>query len=502
VTRFDLRSIPRVVVFMLTVVCITVSVQAQDATPSPDDQTSLDYGAQIIGEISKTQARNVYYFDGLRGEVVAINVAATRGDLDPILTVIDANGRVIAQRDDGDGSRNVNIPALTIPQSLRYYVIVGRFGMALGSTTGTFALHIERIGVSGESGSALRYGDSVINNISNMSPQLYYSFQAKQGDIVDVTMQRNSGNLDPYLQVVNSSAHVIAESDDINGSGSLDAGVKNLVIEETGTYIIVATRYGEAAGTSSGRYILTVAETDNSGLGNAFQTAAALNVNDNIEGEITDSNIQKYYTFLAKKDDLIGVTMNRISGSVDAYLIIADQNLQELVSDDDGGGGQNAKIDGFRIPEDGKYYVIATRADRDTGTTTGKYKLSLQSLGNAFDGVPEGTQRISYGTTITGRLDEITPEIQFAFFGTKGDAITISLNRGDGDLDPTVYLLDSSQTIIKQDDDAGGGQNARITRFVLPQSGAYYIKATRFSGTDGNPNTQGSFILVLARIVQ
>lgn len=500
-SRFYPPVMMRIFVLMLAVVIMIAPVDAQE-TPTPSDQTSLNYGAQITGEITKTNARNVYYFDGLRGEVVAINVTTTKGDLDPIVTLIDANGRVIAQRDDGKGSRNVAIQALTIPQSLRYYVIVGRFGMSLGSTTGTFALNIERIGVSGESGSALRYGDSVINNISDMSPQLYYSFQAQQGDIVDITMQRNSGNLDPYLQIVNSDAHVIAESDDISGSGSLDAGVKNLVIEKTGTYIIVATRYGEAAGTSSGRYILTVAEADNSGLGNAFETAVALNVNDTTEGEITSTNIQKYYTFEAKKDDLVSVQMNRVSGSVDAFLVIADQNLQELVSDDDGGGGQNAKIDSFRIPEDGKYYIIATRADRSTGTTTGKYKLSFQSLGNAFDGVPEGTQRISYGTTITGRIDGVTPEIQFAFFGTKGDAITISLNRGDGDLDPTLYLLDSNQTVIKQDDDSGGGQNARITRFVLPQSGAYYIKATRFSGTDGNPNTQGSFILVLARIVQ
>ncbi len=499
--RFDGRVIIRILILILAAALITPYVLAQE-TPKPNDQTSLNYGAQITGDITKANTRNVYYFDGQRGEVVAINVTATKGDLDPILTLIDANGRVIAQRDDGNGSRNVNIQALTIPQSLRYYVIVGRFGMSLGNTTGSFKLNIERIGVSGESGSALRYGDSVINNISNMAPQLYYSFQAKQGDIVDITMQRNSGNLDPYLQVVNSDAHVIAESDDMNGSGSLDAGVKNLVIEQAGTYIIVATRYGEAAGTSTGRYILTVAEADNSGLGNAFETAAALNFNDTIEGEITSSNIQKYYTFEAKKDDLVSVQMNRISGSVDAFLVIADQNLQELVSDDDGGGGQNAKIDSFRIPEDGKYYIIATRADRDAGTTTGKYKLAFQSLGNAFDGVPEGTQRISYGTTITGRIDSLTPEVQFAFFGTKGDAITISLNRGDGDLDPTLYLLDSNQTVIKQDDDSGGGQNARITRFVLPQSGAYYIKATRFSGTDGNPNTQGSFVLVLARIVQ
>lgn len=497
--RLDLRLTQHGLFLLLVAMFIIIPVQAQD---TPNDQTSLNYGAQIIGEISRTQDRNVYYFDGLRGEVVSISVTATKGDLDPILTLIDANGRVIAQRDDGDGSRNVRIPALTIPQSFRYYVIVGRFGMGLGSTTGTFNLKIERIGVSGESGSALRYGDSVINNISHMSPQVYYSFQAKQGDIIDVAMQRNSGNLDPYLQVVNSQANVIAESDDMGGSGSLDAGVKGLVIDETGTYIIVATRYGEAAGTSTGRYILTVTEADNSGLGNAFETAVALTVNDTAEGEITDAYIQKYYTFEAKQDDLIGVQMTRISGSVDAFLAIADQNLQELVSDDDGGGGQNAKIDNFRIPADGKYYIIATRLDQQTGTTTGKYKLAFQSLGNAFDGVAQGTQRISYGTTITGRIDEITPEILFVFFGTKGDAITISLNRGDGDLDPTLYLLDSNQTVIKQDDDSGGGQNARMTRFVLPESGAYYIKAARFSGTDGNPNTQGSFVLVLARIVQ
>lgn len=474
-------------------------VQAQD-DGSPE--TSLIYGAQITGEVTANNPRNIYFFDGLRGEVVSITLQTSRGDLDPIVTLVDSNGRIIMQRDDGGGSRNIVISAFTIPQSLRYYLIVGRFGMALGSTTGSFELKIERIGVSGESGSALRYGDSVINNITNMSPQVYYSFQAKQGDIVDITMQRNSGNLDPYIQVVNSGARVIAESDDIDGSGSLDAGVRSLVIEESGTYVIIATRYGEAAGTSTGRYILTVAEADNSGLGNAVMTALPLQVNATAENEITNQNWQKFFTFEGRQDDLISLQVDRISSSLDAFVIITDRNLQELASDDDSGGGQNAKIEQFRVPEDGRYYVIVTRLDRQAGTTAGKFKLSFQALGNAFDGVPEGTQRIGYGTTITGRIDEVTPQSVFAFFGSKGDAITVSLNRGDGDLDPTVYLLDSDQNIVIQDDDSGGGQNARITRYVLQKSGTYYIRAARFSGTDGNPNTQGSFILVLARIPQ
>lgn len=477
----------------------SITVLAQDDS---GEQTNLIYGAQITGEITRTQPRSVYYFDGSRGEVVAISLKTTRGDLDPILTLIDSTGHVVMQRDDGGGDRNVSIPAFTIPQSLRYYIIVGRFGMALGTTAGSFELNIERIGVSGQSGSALRYGDSVINNITNMSPQVYYSFQAQQGDIIDVRMQRNSGNLDPYLQVVNSSARVIAESDDIDGSGSLDAGINGLVIEETGTYIIVATRYGEAAGTSTGRYILTVGEADNSGLGNAAATALTIPLNGSADSEITSQNWQKFFSFDAQQDDLVSVQVNRSSGTLDAFVIIADSNLQELATDDDSGGGQNAKIDQFRIPATGRYYVIVTRVDRQAGTTEGGYKLGLQNLGNAFDGVPEGTQRISYGTTVTGRIDEITTEMTFAFFGTKGDAITLSLNRGDGDLDPTIALLNSDQTVLTQDDDSGGGQNSRITRFVLPESGTYYVRASRFSGTDGNPNTQGSFILILARILQ
>ncbi len=118
--------------------------------------------------------------------------------------------------------------------------------------------------------------------------------------------------------------------------------------------------------------------------------------------------------------------------------MLADSNLQELASDDDSGGGQSAEIKSFLIPADGRYYILATRFDRKAGTTSGGFKLEFQSLGNAFDGVPEGTQRISYGTTLTGRIDDATPSVLFAFYGVQGDAITVSLNRGDGDLDPGI----------------------------------------------------------------
>jgi hypothetical protein len=476
---------------------LTLPTRAQEATPAPDTG-GVNYGGVISGTINNATPRAVYFFDGLRGEVVAISLRAISGDLDPVLKVIDVNGEVVINRDDSGGSRDVVIEALNLPRSSRYYVIIGRFGYSLGSTSGDFELSIQRIGVSSASGSALRVGDSVINRIDDLTPALFYSFRAEAGEILDIRMIRDSGDLDPYLQVVDSRSFLITDNDDVPGSG-LNAEITNLVIERSDTYIIVATRYGQAAGTSSGRFVLSLSRADGSGRGNSPQTAIPLAFGAVVEDEISSANPVKYLRFEARANDIIGLRMTRTSNTLDALLVITDGDLNELAQVDDALGSQNAVIDDFRVPADGTYYVIATRSGRENGTTTGRFRLEFQALGNAFDGVPPEVQRIGFGTTVTGRIDEITPQTLFAFYATDGDAITVSLNRGDGDLDPVVSILSSDLIELARDDDSGGGQNARIARYIIPRSGLYYLRATRFDGVDGNRNTQGSFVLVLAR---
>lgn len=476
---------------------LALPARAQDASGG------VAYGGRVTGTLNNAMPRTVYTFEGLRGEVIAISLRATSGDLDPVLALLDASGRTLLSQDDSAGSRDVLIDALRLPQSGPYYLVVGRFGYGLGSTAGAYELNLERIGVSSASGSALRYGDSVINAITHLQPQLFYSFRARRGDIVNIHMQRVSGDLDAYLQVVDSSAFLLADNDDAPGSGSLDAHIEGLVIERDGTYIIKATRYGEAAGTSAGRFVLTLEEADNSGLGNSPQTALPIQYGQSQENEITAASAARYFIFDARRDDLISARMNRVSGSLDPYLTLVNAGLQELAADDDGGGGQNARIEGYRIPADGRYYLIARSfTGEGAPATVGRFKLELQTLGNAFDGVPEGVQRISYGTSITGRIDDQTPETLFAFFGSERDPVTVTLSRGDGDLDPVLTLLDDQLNPLVSDDDSGGGQNARIARYVLTRTGVYYLRAGRYSGSEGNPNTRGSFILVLARLAQ
>jgi hypothetical protein len=480
---------------LLLILLLSIVANAQD------DEDSLIYGSSMSGRIDNANPSAVFYFEGLRGDVISINLQVTSGDLDPVLTVVNNQGEEIMNLDDGGGSRVPTIPALRIPNTDRYYVTVGRFGYALGTTAGGFELAIQRVGVSSASGSMLRYGDQVINSISDMEPQLYYSFRAQRGDILNIRMRRVSGDLDPYLQVVNSDTFVIADNDDMLGATvPFDAGIEGLVIEEDGLYVIIASRYGQAAGRSEGNFVLMIEEAENSGLGNSVQTALTLQVGESIDGILTNEQVANYYRFEARANDLITVRMSRLTGNLDPFLVLSNAGFQELIFDDDNGGGQNAEIRQYIIPADGIYYITATRLDREGGATVGSYRLELQNLGNAFDGVPEGLQRIGYGSTVTGSIDDTTTEVIYAFWGVEGEIVTVSMNRGDGDLDPVVSILNSDQRAVVSDDDSGSGQNARIDRYVIPVTGTYYVRATRYSGEPpGNPNTRGSFILVLAR---
>ena len=86
----------------------------------------------------------------------------------------------------------------------------------------------------------------------------------------------------------------------------------------------------------------------------------------------------------------------------------------------------------------------------------------------------------------------------YAFAGRKGDKLTITMNRVTGNLDARVVILDVNQHVLASDDDSGGHQNALLT-FAVPSTGVYYLAATRFSGTDGDPNTTGTYTLAITQ---
>lgn len=486
----------RLIVFVLLILCLLpppLSSHAQETA----EPTVITYGITIAGRLNNRTPRQVYAFEGLRGERVQINVRVTSGELDPVMVILDANNTVILARDDTAGRRDVSAE-LSIPQSGFYTVVVGRFGYTQGSTSGDYELRIERIGVSSASGSMLRYGDSVLNSIDNLTPQVYYSFRADQGDIVNIRMERTSGNLDPYLLIVDSRSLIIAENDDVPGSGTLDAEIQALVIEQTGTFVIVATRFGQTAGDSVGTFVLTIDEAANSGLGNSPRAALPILPNTTVEGELTSERYEQFYRFDARAGDIITIRMERPLGSLDSLLILTDMNLQVLAENDDFQGSQNARIEEYLIPADGTYYIIATRYQRANGTTVGQYRLTLEHRENPLEQVPPDVQRIAFGSTVTGRIDDTTQQVVYAFYAQQGETFIISMSRGDGDLQPVVAILDENRRLMVASEPTEG-QTATIDRFVAPRSTVYYLLATRVTTAEGTATSSGSYLLVISR---
>jgi hypothetical protein len=495
----------RVAKILIVLLLMALAQPAFSQEVTQEGAGGIAYGTQVVGELNDVNPFAEYVFAGLRGDVVTVTLEVTGGDLDPLLTLVDTQGNLLATRDDTSsgtpaGARGIRLESLHLPVSGAYRILVGRFGYGLGSTDGNFRLTLERVGASSASGSAMRYGDSLINTITDTQPQLYYSFRARRGDIVAVQMHRVSGDLDPVLQIVNQRSLIIAENDDVPGSGSQDAQISGLIIEEDGTYVIIASRYGQGAGRSTGSFVLTLQATDTSGLGSTVLAAIDIELGQTITGEITNERHEQFYRFFGRQNDTITISMTRAGGdSLDPLLVLTNTALQEITSNDDSFGTQNATIENFTLPADGAYYIIATRYQRAGGTTTGSFTLDLESAGSpeSFTGVPAAAAQLTYGSSVSGVINDASPQTVYSFQGNAGDTVSVIMTRMDGNLDSHLSILDSQLRELVSDDDSGGDQNARIDRFTLPETGTYYIQASRFSG-QALP-TSGGYLLVLTQ---
>lgn len=289
-----------------------------------------------------------------------------------MLSIIAPDGTAIAfEEARGDGI--ITIDGLRLPSSGNHQLVVGRFGFALGTTVGDYELTLTRIGVSSESGSALRYGDAVFNAIDDANPQAFYTFSAQRGDQVTISMQRTAGDLDSMLTVANSRGEIIAENDD--DGDSLDSLIQGLLIREDGVYAIIAGRFGGTAGRSQGSFVLSLTVGIQRDLGRRPDLAIPILSGTAATGTISDDTSILYYAIDAAADQQITIRMERLTGNLDSFLVLRDERGREIASDDDSGDGQNAQITNLRLPTSGVYIISATRFEGAAGATRGNFRL-------------------------------------------------------------------------------------------------------------------------------
>jgi hypothetical protein len=104
----------------------------------------------------------------------------------------------------------------------------------------------------------LVYGDVVSGTIDDARSVELYEFYGQAGDQIEITMRRQTGDLDPFVLLLDEAGNRVAEDDD--GAGDRNAALR-FTLTATGTYQIAATRYLEEAGVTTGDFELTVQRT-------------------------------------------------------------------------------------------------------------------------------------------------------------------------------------------------------------------------------------------------
>jgi len=342
----------------------------------------------------------------------------------------------------------------------------------------------------------IRVGQTVRGELSATDPTAgddshydLYTFRGRRGERVTFTLR--SSAFDAYLAVgrMEGGEFDQIESDD-DGAGGTDARVaiafpedgdyvvraNSLSPGETGAYTLTAEAGGEAADDEDESTPAAVAAPIRTG-----QTLnATLSASDPKMG---DGSHFDHFSFTGRRGDRVEVVMR--STAFDSHLAVGQlngTNLNVLESDDDGAGGNDARVR-LTLPADGEYII---RANSLNGGETGAYTISLRPYTPPPAPRP---QAIRAGQTVSGQLSDSDAQADddsyydaFVYEGRAGERLRITMRSPDFDAFLSVGQgTGESFESIQTDDDGGGGTNAMV-EITLPRAGTYVIRANTLTG--------------------
>lgn len=180
-----------------------------------------------------------------------------------------------------------------------------------------------------------------------------------------------------------------------------------------------------------------------------------------------DNSFFDLYSFEGRAGQQIAIEMK--SQEIDPYLILLGPNQQEIAQDDDGAGGNNARIT-VRLPANGTYTLLANSSQ---ARQLGAYTLELKAS------APTGPSRAilqEEGALVAG--GPVLPSDnslyrEYTFEGRSGQSVTISLESTD--FDPYVAIFGPNGRLVAENDDASETSKNSFLTVTLPATGRYRV---------------------------
>ncbi|MFQ3536426.1 MAG: pre-peptidase C-terminal domain-containing protein [Aggregatilineales bacterium] len=383
-----------------------------------------------------------------------------------------------------------------------------------------------------------------------------WSFEGTAGQVVNIRMNAvDGGSLDPQLILLGPDRAVLASNDDASPE-TRNALITNQVLPVSGTYVIIATRFGKNIGGTEGNYelvlsgtgALAIAPTPDalltpegsaplpaptgaaSGVGLAGLPVGALNVsltwNSRADVRLlirdpenrslfSDSTTVPSGGILARQDNLncnnpttapityaVWQADRLLAGTYEVQVWLRNLCGETLLPS----YALNVNVRGQQVlsvqeqPDiNGRLYVTTFTINPDGTVSAGRgavfFNEALRDIGDVRDRA-DVAEALIYGRPTFGSVDNVSPFTVYTFQARAGDRVRISMRATGGRLDPALYLLDPSGVQLAFNDDAARNDiNAQIDA-VIPADGRYIVIATRFGALTGG--TSGSFEIAVS----
>ncbi len=301
-----------------------------------------------------------------------------------------------------------------------------------------------------------------------------YEVQLQAGQ--DLVLDMTSAELDTYVGVRAPSGDV-SGNDDHEGSRSHSR--HELVVEESGSWIVIATTYAAGEG---GNYTLRVDAGQPQGTGQAQAQGSGGVDRWNGALEAGDTTLES-----GEYVDTYGVTgtagdhwvIDLRSSAFDPYLVIRLPDGQQLANDDFEGASDRSLLD-LTLEQSGDYAIgVTTYRPGESGA----YDLSLRHGGESNQG---GAQQHS-GTLAAGddQLGEGEWFDTYTFEGLPGQHLRVDLR---GDFDTYLGVVGPGDFQLENDDGPEGSVHSQVEG-VLTEAGTYTVVATSYSAGQGGSYT-------------
>jgi hypothetical protein len=395
---------------------------------------------------------------------IVISLDADNSDLDPVLTLLDSTGVVVAENDDIDtdgGDYNSQV-AYTPDVAGTFTIRASSFGDSSGDfiLTVTFGepnpLPESLEGTTTVFEGTIGEGDSGTN----------YPIDLAAGDAILVQTQALSGDLDTIVALFDPSGVELATNDDANrGAGNFNSALY-YEAQGQGTYTVNVSNYG-----GTGDYALTVTVQSARATGDTLITL----------DEIDDTNETVTYDIDLETGTSLIVQTQSVTGSLDTILTLIDPEGNQVVENDDvntDGGNYNSTIV-YEVEQSGTYTLNVGRYS----STIGSYLLTATISADAtIDLITASSQTF----TEQGSVTESAPQFSYPVTLDAGQTVLLQTEAITESLDTVMTLLaPNGETVAENDDYQSESYNSGLV-FTVHVGGTYTALVEGYGDSTGD----------------